>query len=38
MEVSRHNLVEVLRRTRFPEVADDVLRLLPDPVDTDVAA
>jgi hypothetical protein len=37
MEVSRQHLVEVLRRTGFPEVADDV-RLLPDPVDIDVAA
>jgi hypothetical protein len=38
MEVSRQHLVEVLRRTGFPEVADDVPRLLPDPVDIDVAA
>jgi hypothetical protein len=38
MQCSRQEIVDVLRRTGFPKVADEVPRLLPDPVDLHQAA
>ena len=38
MQVSKQELVDALRRTGFPEVADEFQRVLPDPVDLDQAA
>ena len=37
MQVSRQHVVDILRRTGFAEVAEEVSRLLPDPVDVDEA-
>ncbi len=37
MEVSRQHVLDILRRTGFAEVADEVAPLLPDPVDVDEA-
>jgi hypothetical protein len=38
VELSRQNVVDILRRAGLPELADDALRDLPDPVDRDQAA
>jgi hypothetical protein len=38
MQLTRQHVVDTLRRTGFPEVADEILRLLPDPVDLDHVA
>jgi hypothetical protein len=38
MEYSRQHFASTLRRTGFPEVADEALRVLPDPVDLDQIA
>jgi hypothetical protein len=38
VEFSRQHIVDVLRRTGFPEAADAAMRVLPDPVDLDEAA
>jgi hypothetical protein len=35
MQYSRDHFAYTLRRTGFPEAADDALRVLPDPVDVD---
>jgi hypothetical protein len=35
MQYSRENIAATLRRTGFPEAADEALRALPDPVDGD---
>jgi hypothetical protein len=37
MEISRQQVVDMLRRAGFPEAAEDALRVLPDPVDLDRA-
>lgn len=33
MQYSRQEVVEILRRTGYRELADEALRVLPDPVD-----
>jgi hypothetical protein len=38
MQVTRQHLVDMLRRAGSPDVADVVIRELPDPVDFDHAA
>jgi len=38
MEYSREHFAHTLRRTGFPEAADEALRVLPDPVDVDQIA
>jgi len=38
MVYTRQQVADVLRRTGFPEVADDALRLLPDQIDFDELA
>ncbi len=38
MQYSRQHLVEILRRTGYPDLADAALKGLPDPVDLDEAA
>jgi hypothetical protein len=38
MQCARQDVVDVLRRTGLPELAEEVLRVLPDPVDLDFAA
>ena len=38
MAYTRQQVADVLRRTGFPEVADDALRLLPDQIDFDQLA
>ena len=38
MQCSRRQLVEILRRTRYPDLVDAALKGLPDPVDLDEAA
>ncbi|HEX9359910.1 MAG TPA: hypothetical protein VF933_39660 [Streptosporangiaceae bacterium] len=35
MQLARQHVVDTLRSAGFPEVADEVLRALPDPVDID---
>ena len=37
VKVSRQQVVDMLRRAGLPEVAEDALRDLPDPVDLDRA-
>ena len=37
MQVTRQHVVDLLRRTGFPEAADEAMRVLPDPVDIDEA-
>jgi hypothetical protein len=37
MQVSRQHVVDVLRKTGFSELADEAMRVLPDPVDLDEA-
>jgi hypothetical protein len=37
MEMSRQEVSEVLRRAGFPEVADELPRLLPERFDSDLA-
>jgi hypothetical protein len=38
MQCSRQDLIDMLRRTGFSEVADEIPGLLPDPVDLNDAA
>ena len=38
MHYSREHFAVTLRRTGFPEVADEALRVLPDPVEGDQIA
>jgi hypothetical protein len=38
MQCARQDVVDVLRRTGLPELAEEALRVLPDPVDLDSAA
>jgi len=38
MQVTRQHVVDLLRRTGFPEAADEAMRVLPDPVDLDEVA
>ena len=38
IQYSREHFALTLRRTGFPEVADEALRVLPDPVDADQIA
>jgi hypothetical protein len=38
MPYPRQHFVSMLRRTGFPEIADEGLRVLPDPVDKDQIA
>ena len=38
MQCARQDVVDVLRRTGLPELAEEALRVLPDPVDLDYAA
>jgi hypothetical protein len=38
MQCARQNVVDVLRRTGHSELAEEALRVLPDPVDLDLAA
>ena len=38
MELTRKHVADVLGRAGLPEMADDALRDLPDPVDSDQAA
>jgi len=38
MQYSRENFASTLRKTGFPEVAEEALRVLPDPVDGDQIA
>jgi hypothetical protein len=35
MQYSRQHVVEVLRTMRYPDLAEEASRDLPDPVDTD---
>jgi hypothetical protein len=35
MQITRQHVVDLLRRTGFPEAADEAMRALPDPVDLD---
>ena len=37
MQSARHDVVDMLRRTGLPEIAEEALRVLPDPVDLDFA-
>ena len=37
MEVSRQHVLDILRRTGFADLVDEVSPLLPDPVDVDEA-
>jgi hypothetical protein len=38
MQSARQDVVDMLRRAGFSEVAEEALRVLPDPVDLDFAA
>jgi hypothetical protein len=38
VELSRQHVVDMLRKAGLPEMADEALRDLPDPVDRDQAA
>ncbi len=38
MQITRQDVVDMLRKTGFPAAADEALRELPDPVDLDQAA
>jgi len=38
MQCNRQDIIDMLRRTGFAEAADEIPRLLPDPVDFDDAA
>jgi hypothetical protein len=38
MQYSRQHFASTPRKTRFPAVADEALRVLPDPVDEDQIA
>jgi hypothetical protein len=38
MQSARQDVVDMLRRTGLPELAEEALRVLPDPVDLDFAA
>ena len=38
MQYSRNHFALTLRRTGFPEVAEEALRVLPDPVESDQIA
>ena len=38
MQYSRQHLASTLRKTGFPEVAEEAQRVLPDPVDKDQVA
>jgi hypothetical protein len=38
MPYPRQHFASMLRRTGFPELADEALRVLPDPVDKDQIA
>jgi hypothetical protein len=38
MQCARQDVVDMLRRTGLPELAEETLRVLPDPVDLDFAA
>lgn len=35
MPTSKKKVVDLLRRTGFPDAADDAARVLPDPIDFD---
>jgi hypothetical protein len=37
MQTTRQQVIDMLRRTGFPEFAEEALRVLPDPVDLDFA-
>lgn len=37
MQIPRHHVVELLRVTRMPELAEEARRVLPDPVEYDDA-
>jgi hypothetical protein len=38
VELTRQHVVDILRRAGLPQLADDALRDLPDPVDSEQAA
>ena len=38
MQLTRRNVVDLLRRAGLPEMADDAQRDLPDPVDSEQVA
>jgi hypothetical protein len=38
MPYPRQHFASILRKTGFPEIADEALRVLPDPVDKDQIA
>jgi hypothetical protein len=38
VQVTRQHVVDVLRKAGLPEMADEALRDLPDPVDSEQAA
>jgi hypothetical protein len=38
MQSSKQDVVDMLRRTGLAEIADEAMRVLPDPVDLDRAA
>ena len=38
MQLTRQHVVDVLRRAGLPEMADEALRDLPDPVDSEQVA
>jgi len=38
VQLTRQHVVDILRRTGFPEAADQAMRVLPDPVDLDRVA
>jgi hypothetical protein len=38
MQLTRQHVVDVLRKAGLPEIADEALRDLPDPVDSEQAA
>ena len=38
MPYPRQDFAALLRKTGFPEIADEALRVLPDPVDKDQVA
>jgi hypothetical protein len=38
MQLTRQHVIDVLRKAGLPDMAEDALRALPDPVDSEQAA
>ena len=38
MQLTRHHVIEILRKAGLPDMAEDALHALPDPVDSEQAA